>query len=179
MANGASRSPARSTSSGCGATRTHHWRDINESFRIWSPFSTNLYPSFGYGITAKRAPITVWADHKKQRTGDAFVFAKGNRGEIRGVVADVNTFKSRFIRRLALPRGTKGTVYLNPKADDIKMVADHYLAERGELVSANGRKVIEWTEIPNRDNHRFNTAVIRRAYAVSARRRKSTAATCP
>jgi hypothetical protein len=144
----------------CLVDANGEYRDTITRVLTNSPYSASLMPSYGRGVTAKACPISRWPEAAKQRTGGEWCLTKPVPGEVRGVTFDANCYKSRLLRRVALPPGTKGAIYLRPAAPDMKMVVDHLRSELPTEVTANGRTVIEWSLKPNCDNHRLDSTVL-------------------
>lgn len=145
----------------CLVDANGEYRDTIVKVLSRSPFKANLHPSFGKGIKATQAPVSAWPASREQKgVGPEWAFTKSRPGEIQGIVFDANFHKSQFHRCLALPKHSRGGLYL-PKSNpaDHRMAAEHYTAEKGQEVSANGRTVTEFTQKPNTDNHKLDCAV--------------------
>jgi phage terminase large subunit GpA-like protein len=126
-----------------------------------SPFSQTVRPSYGKGIGAKNAPISAWPQTREQRTvGPEWIYTKPVAGEVCGLIADVNYWKSRLHRALALAKGSQGAARLykaNP--NEHRMTADHYTAEKAVEVTVGSRTVYEFSLKPNCDNEKLDNAV--------------------
>ncbi|HLC08792.1 MAG TPA: terminase gpA endonuclease subunit, partial [Methyloceanibacter sp.] len=126
-----------------------------------SEFAASLHPSFGIGITAKKAPISSWSQTRKQKiVGPEWIFTEPKAGEVAGIAFDANYWKARFHRGLTAPKGSQGCLLLHKcHPSDHRLTADHYSAEKPTEVTVGSRTVAEFAQKPNTDNHRHDCGV--------------------
>lgn len=132
---------------------------IREALRR-SPFSGSLTPSYGKYIGAKDPPMSQYSNFDPS-CGPAWMPTKPKLGQVQGVVFDANFWKTRLHRKLAMPPGTKGAIYLYRHSDPEhhRMIAEHFRAERPIEVTVGSRTVYEFQPPGPRDNHFFDCAV--------------------
>lgn len=152
----------------CLVDANGEYRDPIAQLLSTSAYSENLHPSFGQYVGARDLPMSARPAARLQKgVGPGWYFGKPRAGEIRPILFDANYHKSEFHRALAAPPHAQGGIYL-PKvtnATDHRMAAEHYTAEKGVEVTVEGRTVTEFTEKPNRDNHKLDNAVACRVAA--------------
>jgi len=128
-----------------------------------SPKKVLLYPSIGRGVGAADCPMWRYPQYKKNGGVENWFPTIGKPGMIKGVMFCANSWKKRFHERLGLPAFTPGGLYLSPTAINLKMQAEHALAEFPTLVVADTQfglqEMVEFKEIPNRPNHYLDTFV--------------------
>lgn len=119
-----------------------------------------MYPSYGRGVKATEMPLSRWTKAKKSSTGPEWVETKGSIGDTPGAMFDTNFWKAQFHRKLALPEGSQGAIYLfKAEPETHRMGATHYRAEHPKEVTYAGRVVYEFPPKIKGDNHRFDCAV--------------------
>jgi hypothetical protein len=127
--------------------------------KIGSP--TNVRPSLGVGVTAKQTPMRHWGvPGKSMRIGHHWIEEKLMKRIYRTTKGDVNYWKSSAHESFSLRSGERGSITFwgsNPEAH--RMVSEHMTAEKAVLVEANSRKVNEWSNPFNQDNHWFDCLV--------------------
>lgn len=125
-----------------------------------SPHRAVLHPAKGKAITAK---LTQFEDYKKrdgEQLGANWLVRSSNKHGTRYVVHDPNFWKSHVNQRLRVKPGDPGALTLfGDKPERHRLLADHLVAERGTLVSANGNDVVEWSVVGNRENHLLDCVV--------------------
>lgn len=145
----------------CGIDASGEPADAIKKFIRQSPFSSILYPSFGTGVGAKMTPLSrrSYAKERPCNWPEA-VTVKGRVGEPVGYLVDTNYAKTRFHRALALPSGSKGSLYLFKESvpNQHLLVSDHWSAETPTEVTVGSRTIYEWSIKPNSDNHLFDCA---------------------
>jgi hypothetical protein len=124
---------------------------------------SRVYGSIGRGITAAKTPITYYTQYRKNRGVENWYWTDpSTTTKLRTCVFCANSWKTRLHQRLALPPFMAGGLHLNPKAKDLKICAEHYLAETVTEVTADTewglRTVIEFGET-SKPNHRFDCFV--------------------
>lgn len=127
-----------------------------------SPHARIVLPAKGFGIGAKRAPISEWVVRPGDMQGHHWRIGPGNvnRG-IPHAIIDTNFWKNFIHARLAVPAGAPGSLTLfGDDAARHETIAGHMLAEYRTPVTANGRTVDEWDAYPAKpDNHWFDCVV--------------------
>lgn len=126
------------------------------SFIRQSEQKTLWLPWHGRGVKANQTPINAWPRKPGEIAGDHWkITATTTKNQQpRHVIADTNYWKSFSHARLQQPDGEQGALMLY-KASPMRhrMLADHLTAEVPKVEPGSGREVVEWKEIPNRDNH--------------------------
>lgn len=136
--------------------------DAVKKFVRHSDFSAILMPSYGKGIGAKHKPISQWEQSRgRQDIGPEWTFLQPKQGDPRGVVFDTNFWKTRWHRGIALPKGSRGALYLYATdPEHHRMLADHCRSEKPTEVIVGSRVVYEFGEPkPGADNHMWDCAV--------------------
>lgn len=138
----------------------YHADTIKKACRM-SEHAVTLTPSFGMGITAKRLPISRLPNNKNRLDiGPEWAPKKATKGEIPSVIFDANYWKTRFHTQLGMPKGEKGALMLHDARPVIhRRSAEAYCSEKPTKVSANGRTILEWELLPNKENHPLDCAV--------------------
>jgi hypothetical protein len=132
---------------------------VKKAVRRYAPI---FHTSFGKYVGAKGTAMSQWNSAKKSKCNwPEAVPVKGKAGEPQGYLFDTNYAKTRFHRALALPRGSKGALYLykTPSLHDHRRVADHWYAEKAIEVTVGSRTVYEFTQKPGTDNHDLDCGV--------------------
>jgi phage terminase large subunit GpA-like protein len=129
-----------------------------------SPHAATVMPSHGQPLGAKSKPMAEYAVKPGETKGfHVFLTANlGNRRAIRHAKIDVNFWKSFASERLLQPIGDPGALTLfgsENERPDHSMLADHFTVERATTVEANGRKMVEWDNSPNGQNHWWDCLV--------------------
>lgn len=115
-----------------------------------------LLPSHGRGVRAKDRPISEWAKQEGERRGEEWVIRRATEARgLRHLTFDSNHWKTELHKRLATHAGGRASLALFGDRSIVhRMLADHLVAEKADMVEANGRKVLEWQEQPHKpDNH--------------------------
>jgi hypothetical protein len=133
-----------------GSSTESVWQFIRQS-----PYKATLLPTHGVGIKATRSPMQFWPIGEGEKVGLNWRERASAKHKGRYGLFDTNYWKTFFHTRLAVPVGSSGCLSLfQAEPPEHRMLADHLLAEFRILVDANGRKVYEWQEYPEkRDNH--------------------------
>lgn len=120
-----------------------------------------ITPSYGMGITAKKLPISRLPNNKNRLDiGPEWAPKKSTKGQLPSVIFDANYWKTRFHTQLSMPKGERGSLLLHDAKPAIhRRSAEAYRAEKPVQVTANGRTILEWELLPNRDNHPLDCAV--------------------
>lgn len=137
-------------------------------FCLQSQYAAILLPIHGRGIGASGRPMSAWPKNPGERhdpNGAWIITQNAKRREVKYALLDVNAVKSFVYKRLAVAMGSPGCLSLFGKDASIHaMFADHITAEHPIEVTAQGRTVHEWKDLPGRDNDFLDTLV----YNVSA-----------
>ena len=119
-------------------------------------------PFHGKGITAKQQPLAMRKSKPGERAGEEWFLAnpRGTKTP-RHVVADTNLVKTMLARRFMVPLGVGGawSLYQAPVAAH-RMLADQLCAEYPIETEGRGRKLLEWSLLPGRDNHYLDCSVM-------------------
>jgi hypothetical protein len=124
---------------------------------LWHQAKT-LYPALtltkGVGIKAGNRPITEW-DHKPgQIIGDHWLQTRPTKREHPVVQVDTNHWKTVVADSCAYPPGHPAALTLYGDQRTVhSLFAGHIDAESFVETEGHGRKVVEWKQKPNRDNH--------------------------
>jgi hypothetical protein len=123
------------------------------SFVRQSGFGGVLLPTHGKGIKCTGSPMQFWPKQESEKSGLNWRERLSHKHRCRYGIYDTNFWKSFFQSRLLVPIGGPGSLSLW-KGGDHRMLADHLTAEFRIMVEAQGRRVYEWQEYPERrDNH--------------------------
>lgn len=130
------------------------------SYAVQSDYRGIVSLTRGFGVGAKTNPFSEAERAKKWRTTHGHWFWADGPGPAKPVRFDANYWKSRVHRALLLPTGSRGSLqFFKASPQQLRMIADHLLAEKPTQVEAKGRKVYEWSEIPGRDNEGLDCLV--------------------
>jgi hypothetical protein len=125
--------------------------------KIGSP--SHIRPSLGVGVGAKQTPMQHWKG-KSVRAGHYWIEEKMPKRIYKTTKGDVNYWKSAVHDAFSLRSSERGGISFwgsNPEAH--RMVSEHITAEKVVLVEANARKVNEWSNPFQQDNHWFDCLV--------------------
>lgn len=132
-----------------------------------SEYTDRILLSNGVGISAGRQPLHVGFDTPKKRRSKR-IMRHGGKNEwyirkedgIQRLIFDTNHWKTFLYTRLLQPVGHETSFSLFGKNPTIHQnIAEHLTAESPEQTEGQGRKLIEWTLKPGRDNHWLDTSV--------------------
>lgn len=126
-----------------------------------------VMPSKGQPIGAKAKPMAEHAikpGERKDPRGHWIVSTQiGSKRGIPHARIDTNHWKSFIAERLRQAIGDPGAMTLygqtGSRDHDHSMLADHLCVEKAILVESNGRKLIEWDNPPDGQNHWFDCLV--------------------
>jgi hypothetical protein len=119
-------------------------------------------PFHGKGVTAKQQSLAERKKKVGERSGPEW-FMPATRGTKtpRHVIADTNTVKNLLAQRLTIePTARSAWTLFQGSIASHRMIADHWSAEYPIATEGRGRQLHEWTEIPGRDNHYLDCAVM-------------------
>jgi hypothetical protein len=119
-------------------------------------------PFHGRGVSAKQPSLAERKKKVGERSGAEW-FMPATRGTKtpRHVIADTNTVKNILAQRLTIePTARSAWTLFQSSIAGHRMVADHLSAEYPIATEGRGRKLHEWIEIPGRDNHYLDCAVM-------------------
>lgn len=128
-----------------------------------SSYRSILRPTKGIGITALRRPLVDPQRKIKSRESveGQWLFSPTKLG-VPLLQFDTNLWKTRIASALRIDVHSSGSLSLTkPRGarGNHRMIAEQLTAEIGDLVSANGRTVTQFRQIPGRDNHLLDCAV--------------------
>lgn len=136
-------------------------RTINKAILALDPtLHKSVIPCRGIGITAARLPMMEWVPKQGELHGNNWIYKSG-KDEVRYLLIDTNFWKSSLHVGWANPPGQDGSISCFQE-DNIKlqMFCDQISkSEVPVLVSANGRKVWQWTPQPVLENEYFDCSV--------------------
>jgi len=124
---------------------------------LWHQAKT-LYPALvltkGWGLKAGNKPFSEWDRKPGQVIGDHWLRTKSAKREHPVVNIDTNHWKTVVADACAYPPGHPAslTLYGDPRTVHA-LFAGHMDAESFTETEGHGRKVVEWKQKPNRDNH--------------------------
>ena len=124
-----------------------------------SPFRSKILPSHGRYVGAKSTPFGEYSLKRGDRVGLHWRIPTSARNSLRRVIIDTNYWKSFIYARLTTAPGDHGRLSLNGTAKENALLLEHLTAEKRTAVEANGRRVDEWSALPDRDNHWFDCLV--------------------
>ncbi len=122
-----------------------------------------VVPSFGVGIGARRKPFSTYV----AKPGDAIgwhwrALEPKDRKSIREIQIDTNHFKSFIHKQLFVDPLLPGSLTLyGDRRTDHGLMGDHLTAELPKEMEnkTDDRKVVEWQQIPSRENEGLDAAV--------------------
>lgn len=141
------------------------WGPTTEVVKLFcrqSPHAALLVPGSGQYCGATSRPFNEYRKQPGDRIGIGWrISSLSGKRLSRHLLFDTNYWKTFTHSRLSTPKGGHGCLMLFGKdPNEHRMIADHLTSERGVLVEAKGRKVIEWKIIrPGADNHFFDCLV--------------------
>lgn len=134
-----------------------NWGSMTETVYQWIKESgrrSKIFPSHGRYFGAKSRAFGDINIKRGDRAGLHWrIPAESTRSGLRRVLIDTNYWKSFIYARLTTPPGDPGRLSINGTARENALFLDHLTAEKRTPVEANGRRVDEWSAIPERDNH--------------------------
>lgn len=119
-------------------------------------------PSFGLPIGAKKKPMAEWTSLKgaSLKVGHYWLEDRMQSRSFRTVKVDTNYWKTYVHEAFDLAVGTPGGLSLwGDRGEAHRMFSEHLDGESVRLVEVGSRKVDEWSQKPNRDNHFFDCVV--------------------
>lgn len=125
---------------------------------------SSVYQSMaGMGVKAGQRTLVESAARDTIVKGFHWIVRPSSRyGALQWVLADVNFWKTFLHERFNVGQGGKGCLDLfQANVREHEMFAEHQRAEIYDQVYSDrtGRRVKEWSAIPNKDNHYFDTMV--------------------
>jgi hypothetical protein len=120
------------------------------------PAAAMIFPAHGVGIGATSAPLNDGRRKAGERIGPGWRI--GNIGGQLGVRHDTNFWKTFLAARLTTTIGDAGALTFH--RGDHPLLIDHLSAERPVTVSARGRTVEQWMQLPGRENHLLDGLVM-------------------
>jgi len=123
-----------------------------------SKHAKNLVAYMGQSFRAADKPINERKYDPGARVGLGWVVTKRKAAaDVRGVISDVNFWKTSLHDQLAIRIGHPGAI--TTYQGKHRMWAEHITAEYAIQTEGRGRTVMEWRLRPGADNHWFDTAV--------------------
>lgn len=119
-------------------------------------------PFHGKGYTAKQQPIAMRRTKVGERSGQEwFMPAVKSTKTPRHVISDTNLIKTLVARRFTVPPGAGGDWQLyKASVSAHRMFADQCSSEYPVETEGRGRKLLEWSLLPGRDNHWLDCLVM-------------------
>lgn len=128
--------------------------DVVYHFIKDSPFRSKIFPSHGRYVGAKNKPFGEYTIKRGDRVGLHWrIPAESTRNGLRRVLIDTNYWKTFLYARLTTAPGDPGRLALPGTKRENALFIEHLTAEKRTTVEAQGRRVDEWTALPDRDNH--------------------------
>lgn len=125
--------------------------DVVYSFAKSAKNRSKIFPSHGKFFGAKSKPFGDYKARKGERIGLHWRSSFDTRG--RRVVIDANYWKSFLYARFLTAPGDPGRLSICGEKREQTLLLEHITAERRVEVEALGRRVDEWAQLPERDNH--------------------------
>jgi hypothetical protein len=119
----------------------------------------HIQPTRGFGIKATTLPMGDWRSVKDRHIGNGWYEDKPKNRSLRTLTIDTNAWKDKIAELITANRYAMETLTLFGAAEDHRVLAEHWTAERPTAVEANGNRVNEWAVTVNRDNHYFDCIV--------------------
>lgn len=122
--------------------------------------SGKIYPHHGRYLAATTTPIEHWKPNPGDKTGPGWRQQLGKRAA-RHFVTDVNYWKTVVAQRVQSESSEVSIGFFGDRPEAHTMLADHLSAEfaRDQSSESTGRRIMEWTARPNRDNEWFDCLV--------------------
>jgi len=119
-----------------------------------------IYPHHGRYLAATTTPIEHWKPNPGDKTGPGWRQQVGKRAA-RHFVTDVNYWKTVVAQRVQSESSEVSIGFFGDRPEAHTMLADHLSAEfaRDQSSESTGRRIMEWTLRPNRDNEWFDCLV--------------------
>jgi len=119
-----------------------------------------IYPHHGRYLAATTTPIEHWKPNPGDKTGPGWRQQLGKRAA-RHFVTDVNYWKTVVAQRVQSESSEVSIGFFGDRPEAHTMLADHLSAEfaRDQSSESTGRRIMEWTLRPNRDNEWFDCLV--------------------
>lgn len=119
-----------------------------------------VLPGRGHGITAAMLPMADWPKQKGRKLGDCWTIQTPTGRDVRSLIIDVNTWKTRVTRGLSLPKMATSSIHFY-RGDERRHreAAEQLLAEVPTRTEGHGRLLYEWKCPPHADNHLFDCLV--------------------
>ena len=112
-------------------------------------------PSKGRGVKAGNKPISEYCKPPGGRIGEEWIIepVSGRAGKTRLMTYDTNYWKSFVRERIATPTGRRaGFSLFGSDIERTRLFAEHLSAESSVATAGRGRRLEEWTCLPNREN---------------------------
>lgn len=143
-----------------------NWTD--DVYEFCTGTDLSILPSLGVGVTAKQVPWAAVKKKRGERRGFGWVMPKvrGTRSA-RHVNIDTNTWKTAMNRAWLSAAGAPASWSLFKAAPVFhRQFADNLTAEFAIETSGRGRKLLEWSPRPGRDNHWLDSTLLSAAAGV-------------
>jgi len=134
---------------------------VRAAIRV-SKYAALIQPCKGVSVRAAHKPLAEYINKAGDVAGHYWRTGKAARRELRGVMVDINWWKSRVHTAFGTARGDPGSLELWGKTpEEHRMYAEHLAdSEYMVMTTGRGRTVHEWFERPGRpDNHLFDSTV--------------------
>jgi hypothetical protein len=140
-----------------------NWPESSEAVRSFcrsAQYGFPVIPAIGRGIGASNAPMIDWPKKEGMRKGDCWVLTKPAGREVRTLLTDTNSWKTRIARGLGMLPGTAGSVCLfSADPSEHREFSEQLVSETPKRDESNGRVVFTWHCPPNTDNHQLDCLV--------------------
>ena len=133
--------------------------DVVYKFCRQSAHSRIITPSHGVYVGAAGRPFGDMQKRRGDVVGPHWRSPNEAKRGVRHVLVDTNYWKSFVMERLSSSLGAVGSLSFYGKAREHQLISEHFKAETRVPVEAKGRRVDEWKQVPQQDNHFFDCAV--------------------
>lgn len=131
---------------------------------------TAAIPTKGRAVGAKQAQWVDFPEREGEQISREYHWLLGPTKASKGLRLfqyDVNWWKTFVTRRMRTPKNAHGSLSLFGQPADHVHFATHCKGEYSKAVTVDGRTVIEWMQLPGKDNHLWDCLV--GAHALAAR----------
>jgi hypothetical protein len=125
-----------------------------------SPYKKLIAITKGFGVKATGTPMSLSKRAVEQRIGPFEWYWRDGKKDGGWISFNANFWKSRIHAGLSISTGSRSSIALFKASPYThRMLAEHLRAETPIRVAAKGTTVIEWQEIPGKENEGFDTLV--------------------
>lgn len=139
---------------------SHGHPTLDDFFEDHPALAHLLRPAHGRGMNLRERPMALWKAASGETNGHHWFRRMGKRG-VRFLMIDVSYWKAAVHHALSLMPEEDHSISLFHAPPHVhRMLADHVTSEtRSRPRTEDGRTVDQWSLIPGRENHRFDTLV--------------------